>query len=104
MSNKAAPFSDKAGSASSQVPPEATLGVDPDEDESPSPSSSPEGDPDDFIIMDEQQARRIVGLCEHAFGVELSADVVVADANVGALVQRILGARSLAGKGVRAEC
>lgn len=71
----------------------------PDKVDQPSPTSSPEGDPDDFIIMDENQAKRIVGLCKYAFGVELSADVVVADANVGALAQRIVGAKSLTGAG-----
>lgn len=52
-------------------------------------------DPDDFTIMDEVQARRIVSLCQMAFGVEMTPDVVVADANVGLLTKRILGARSL---------
>ncbi|EIW72203.1 hypothetical protein TREMEDRAFT_66761 [Tremella mesenterica DSM 1558] len=52
-------------------------------------------DPDDFVIMDEKQAKRIVSLCELAFGVELSVDVVVADANVGALARRVVGAKSL---------
>ncbi|ORY33351.1 phospholipid methyltransferase-domain-containing protein, partial [Naematelia encephala] len=60
-------------------------------------------DPDDFTIMDENQARRIVSLCEEAFGVELSMDVVVADANVGALARRVLGARSLKAGGGRAN-
>lgn len=54
-------------------------------------------DPDDFIIMDEKQAKRIVALCEMAFDVELSIDVVVADANVSLLSRRIVGARSLTG-------
>lgn len=52
-------------------------------------------DPDDFTIMDEVQARRIVSLCQMTFGVEMTPDVVVADANVGLLTKRILGARSL---------
>ena len=52
---------------------------------------------DDFIIMSEKQAKRIVQLIQAAFQVELSMDVVVADANVGALARRILGARSLKG-------
>jgi phosphatidylethanolamine N-methyltransferase len=45
--------------------------------------------------MNETQARRIVSICEMAFGVQLSVDVVVADANVGALARRIVGAKSL---------
>jgi phosphatidylethanolamine N-methyltransferase len=52
-------------------------------------------DPDDFSIMDENQARRITSLCEMAFGVQISVDVVVADANVGVLARRVVGARSL---------
>ena len=52
-------------------------------------------DPDDFAIMDEKQARRIVALCEAAFDVEMTVDVVVADANVSALAKRVMGARSL---------
>lgn len=72
---------------------------DPTSSDHPTPTSSSEGDPDDFVIMEENQAKRIVGLCKYAFGVDLSADVVVADANVGALTQRILGAKSLAGGG-----
>jgi phosphatidylethanolamine N-methyltransferase len=52
---------------------------------------------DDFIIMSEKQAKRIVSLIQAAFEVDISMDVVVADANVGALARRILGARSLKG-------
>ncbi len=59
-------------------------------------SDSSDGrDPDDFAIMSEIQAKRIVSLSEMAFEVELSADVVIADANVGALARRVMGARSL---------
>lgn len=52
---------------------------------------------DDFIIMSEKQAKRIVSLIQAAFEVDISMDVVVAEANVGALARRILGARSLKG-------
>lgn len=54
-----------------------------------------DGDGDDFVIMTESQAKRIAHLAEMAFGVELSPDVVVAEANVGSLARRIVGARSL---------
>nr|KIR88564.1 phosphatidylethanolamine N-methyltransferase [Cryptococcus tetragattii IND107] len=53
------------------------------------------GNDDDFVIMTENQAKRIAHLAEMAFGVELSPDVVVAEANVGSLARRIAGARSL---------
>jgi len=52
---------------------------------------------DDFIIMSEKQAKRIVNLIKAAFEVDISMAVVVAEANVGALARRILGARSLKG-------
>lgn len=55
-----------------------------------------EPDDDDFAIMTETQARRIVSLCEMAFDVEMTMDVVVAEANVGALARRVVAARSLA--------
>ena len=78
------------------------------EDDDPTPPSTAMGqgtieeieideEDDDFIIMSEKQAKRIVQLIQAAFEVELSMDVVVADANVGALARRILGARSLKG-------
>ena len=57
--------------------------------------NSPESD--DFNIMDEEQAKRIVSLSKMTFGVDLSADVVLADANVGLLARRITGALSLIG-------
>lgn len=65
-------------------------------------SSSPEDEAtevdeedDDFIIMSEKQAKRIVSLTKAAFDVDLSMDVVVAEPNVGALARRVMGAKSL---------
>lgn len=52
-------------------------------------------DPDDFVIMDEAQVKHIQQMLEWTYGVELSPDVVIADANVGALAKRILGTRNL---------
>lgn len=57
-------------------------------------------DADDFVIMDEVQAKRISGLLKQAFGVDLSTDVVIADANVNALAKRVMGARHLVDGGV----
>jgi phosphatidylethanolamine N-methyltransferase len=57
--------------------------------------------PDDFIIMNETQAKRIVALCEMAFGVEISPDAVLADANVGLLARRVLGQKSLQPRDVK---
>lgn len=50
---------------------------------------------DDFIIMAEKQAKRIVLLTKASFDVDLSMDVVVAEPNVGALARRVMGAKSL---------
>lgn len=55
-------------------------------------------DPDDFVVMEERQAKRIAALVETACGVELSTEVVIADANVGALTRRVIGAKSLVAK------
>ncbi|KAK6909186.1 hypothetical protein I203_103203 [Kwoniella mangroviensis CBS 8507] len=52
-------------------------------------------DQDDFIIMTPVQAQRISDLAQLAFGVEVSKDVVVAEANVGGLARRVAGARGL---------
>jgi phosphatidylethanolamine N-methyltransferase len=62
------------------------------------PASAEEGgtgDPDDFNIMEEKQAKRITAMIQQSFGVEVSTDVVIADANVATLTRRVLGARSL---------
>ena len=57
-------------------------------------------DPDDFVIMSEIQAKRIVSLTKMAFGIELSNAVVIAEANVEALARRVVGARSLISTGM----
>ena len=59
------------------------------------PSAEVDEEEDDFIIMFEKQAKRIVSLTKAAFDVELSMDVVVAEPNVGALARRVMGAKSL---------
>lgn len=58
-------------------------------------TDSPLQDPDDFVLMHEHQVKHIQQMLEWTYGVELSPDVVIADANVGALAKRILGARNL---------
>lgn len=52
-------------------------------------------DEDDFVIMEEHQAKHISRMAQWAFGIDLNPDVVVADANVTALARRILGERNL---------
>ena len=49
-----------------------------------------DGDPDDFTFWEEQQAKRICLAIEQIFGVEYAPEVVVADANLTALANRIL--------------
>ncbi|GBE86958.1 Phosphatidylethanolamine N-methyltransferase [Sparassis crispa] len=52
-------------------------------------------DPDDFRFWSERQAKRISGAIRQAFGVELTPEVIVADANLSALTNRILVAKEL---------
>ena len=49
-----------------------------------------ERDPDDFSFWSQKQAERICGVVEQAFGVEYAPEVVVADANLTTLANRIL--------------
>ncbi|WVQ83698.1 hypothetical protein IAT38_005842 [Cryptococcus sp. DSM 104549] len=57
-------------------------------DGDPHPAADPTApDADDFVIMTESQAKRNASLAEMAFGVEVSADVVVTEANLGALAR-----------------
>jgi phosphatidylethanolamine N-methyltransferase len=52
-------------------------------------------DVDDFSFWSEQQAKRICYVIKQAFGVEYAPDVVVADANLTALANRILVSKQL---------
>ena len=52
-------------------------------------------DPDDFRFWSERQAKRISLAIEQAFDVELTPEVIVADANIGALANRILTSKEL---------
>jgi phosphatidylethanolamine N-methyltransferase len=54
-----------------------------------------ERQPDDFRFWSEKQAARIALCIQHAFGVEYAPEVVVADANVGSLVRKIMVSREL---------
>ncbi|KAI0633043.1 phosphatidylethanolamine N-methyltransferase [Trametes polyzona] len=70
------------------------------EDDAPVPDdASADGadgrDPDDFRFWSERQAKRISLAVEQAFGVELTPEVIVADANLSALANRILVAKEL---------
>jgi phosphatidylethanolamine N-methyltransferase len=53
------------------------------------------GDPDDFRFWSERQAWRIARVVREMFGVEYTADVVMADANLSALAQRIVASRKI---------
>ncbi|TFK90909.1 phosphatidylethanolamine N-methyltransferase [Polyporus arcularius HHB13444] len=52
-------------------------------------------DPDDFRFWSERQAKRISLAIEQAFDVELTPEVIVADANISALANRILVSKEL---------
>lgn len=64
-----------------------------DADES-DPSSDPR-DPDDFSFWSERQAKRICTVIEQAFNVEYVPEVIVADANLTRLANRILVSKQL---------
>ncbi|KAI0369352.1 phosphatidylethanolamine N-methyltransferase [Pilatotrama ljubarskyi] len=66
-------------------------------DQDPSaPENAEDGrDPDDFRFWSERQAKRISLAVEQAFDVELTPEVIVADANLSALANRILVAKEL---------
>ncbi|CDO68736.1 hypothetical protein BN946_scf184989.g2 [Trametes cinnabarina] len=65
----------------------------------PSQDTSPEDsdgrDPDDFRFWSERQAKRISLAIEQAFGVEIAPEVIVADANLSALANRILVSKEI---------
>ncbi|KAI0000764.1 phosphatidylethanolamine N-methyltransferase [Russula compacta] len=58
-------------------------------------SESDGGDPDDFRFWSERQAWRITRVVREMFGVEYAPDVVVADANLSALAERVVASRKL---------
>ena len=58
-------------------------------------SDEEERDPDDFSFWSESQAKRISGAIKQAFDVEYAPEVVVADANLTALANRILVSREI---------
>lgn len=52
-------------------------------------------DPDDFRFWSERQAQRIAKAIQQVFHVEYSPEVIVADANVSALANRILVSKEI---------
>ncbi len=52
-------------------------------------------DPDDFSFWSERQARRICNYIKQAFDLEYAPEVVVADANLTSLANRILVSREI---------
>ena len=52
-------------------------------------------DPDDFRFWSERQAKRIAGSIKQAFGIEYDPEVILADANVSALTNRVLVSKQL---------
>ena len=54
-----------------------------------------ERDPDDFSFWSENQAKRICTAIKQTFDVEYAPEVVVADANLSALANRILVSKEI---------
>ncbi|KAH7320508.1 phospholipid methyltransferase-domain-containing protein [Rhizoctonia solani] len=84
----------------SLVPLSAGVGPIPSQ-ESRSKNTQPSGlrsDPDDFRFWSERQAKRITMAVHAAFGVEYSPEVIVADANVTALSNRVVNSLKLLGQ------
>jgi phosphatidylethanolamine N-methyltransferase len=52
-------------------------------------------DPDDFTFWSERQAKRICAAIKQVFDVDYAPEVVVADANLTALANRILASKEL---------
>lgn len=52
-------------------------------------------DPDDFRFWSERQAKRIAVSIKEAFDVEYDPEVILADANVSTLTNRILVSKQL---------
>ena len=52
-------------------------------------------DPDDFNFWSERQARRISNVIKQTFDVEYAPEVIVADANLTALANRILVSKEI---------
>lgn len=52
-------------------------------------------EPDDFTLMDRDQAKHIAYVMSEAFDVELNGEVVVADANITKLTERVRATREV---------
>jgi phosphatidylethanolamine N-methyltransferase len=57
--------------------------------------SGEDRDPDDFSFWSERQAKRICTAIKQTFDVEYAPEVVVADANLSALANRILVSKEI---------
>lgn len=68
---------------------------DPSTDDDESDVSADAQDPDDFSFWSERQAKRICTAIEQAFNVEYVPEVIVADANLTRLANRILVSKQL---------
>jgi phosphatidylethanolamine N-methyltransferase len=69
-----------------------------DSNSRPTHPTSVRSDPDDFRFWSERQAKRITGAVHAAFGVEYAPEVIVADANVTALANRVVSSLKLLGQ------
>lgn len=63
--------------------------------DSPSRFDPDDRDPDDFRFWSEKQAKRIALCLVQAFDLEFSPDLIVAEANISSLANRILVSKEL---------
>ncbi|KIY68946.1 phosphatidylethanolamine N-methyltransferase [Cylindrobasidium torrendii FP15055 ss-10] len=92
---------DLTGAMTPKLGSKAFGGVDGDagrSDEVPTSVPSDDGrDPDDFTFWSEKQAKRIAVAMKQMYGVDYTAEVIVADANLGALARRVLVSKEVLG-------
>lgn len=67
----------------------------PHEDEGGGGTAADGRDPDDFNFWSEKQAKLLAKGIQQVFGVEYSTEVIVADANLSALANRILVSKEI---------
>lgn len=87
LSCKATTSSGEAGRNNSLSAPSSATTTDIN---NPDDSETEDRDPDDFSFWSERQAKRICVAIKQIFDVEYAPEVVVADANLTALANRIL--------------
>ncbi|KAJ3509898.1 hypothetical protein NLJ89_g4975 [Agrocybe chaxingu] len=86
-------------SSSSDSPPEPSSANERDPGQANTEDNPEDRDPDDFSFWSERQAKRICAAIKEIFDVEYAPEVVVADANLTALANRILLSKRILSSG-----